>query len=690
MGSVVAPVPPSDSNVVKNTRLTVSDQHTPPNNTTNRHANPANVETSGNITFVQQWLLVKMSTQLTNSTHHLRQGEFGEAQRTLDGEYQTYLSKYSELAAETPTSQDDRLAQAFAVLEAGQISYTKSVRMYVDDYQSFREAMADGNKTRARMIARHLENQTTQLNRTGTSLAHRYVNVSNVTTRDLNTSRETILAITHNISRRQAVVRKTLFNKTKINVTVYPSRISHRQPGTIRGRLSTINESPIANQRIRLRIAGKLVHTQTNEMGHFSVLYRPTTVTAGQQTITIQYLPDDSSKYLPSASSFNTTINRVRPEITINHRPSEVGYDDELIVWGSVTAENIGAANVPITVAINNQTMAHGQTNPRGRYELNISIPGSIPDGRQTLVTQLAMQDRALIGVETKSTVNISRTPTRITLSVRKVSWSNTSLKGRLRTADNVPINDARIRISGNRTNPITLQTNRTGHFNGNVTYLQEDSHSDRTAIIIAMYNSTNSNLGVAKTTTTIQVPPNPRGSNEGLTSQLIQRLSKMSSETGFLVVLASLISLFAGMIFRYRYQKGLSRSTDNTLTDLSRGDQKESEQIYSNLDQHIDTDTRLSDARSYLNEGNYDRTVELSYGLVRRLFADEVQRSEFRTHWEFYTTCRDNGFDQAGLKSLRRITEIYERAAFTPNSVSRTEAESALDHASALISGKM
>lgn len=54
-------------------------------------------------------------------------------------------------------------------------------------------------------------------------------------------------------------------------------------------------------------------------------------------------------------------------------------------------------------------------------------------------------------------------------------------------------------------------------------------------------------------------------------------------------------------------------------------------------------------------------------------------------THWEFFVACREAGLDDDRIDTLRRLTETYERAAFSPRTVSETSANWVVEAAAAV-----
>lgn len=89
-----------------------------------------------------------------------------------------------------------------------------------------------------------------------------------------------------------------------------------------------------------------------------------------------------------------------------------------------------------------------------------------------------------------------------------------------------------------------------------------------------------------------------------------------------------------------------------------------------------------LQRASTELQSGSYGTAVQASYSAVRQGLAARIGGTEALTHWEFYQAYSEAEQTDSALDALRELTEEYERAAFSGNSVTQDHAQRVLARA--------
>ena len=62
---------------------------------------------------------------------------------------------------------------------------------------------------------------------------------------------------------------------------------------------------------------------------------------------------------------------------------------------------------------------------------------------------------------------------------------------------------------------------------------------------------------------------------------------------------------------------------------------------------------------------------MELGYARLRYRLSTLLGIGHGQTHWEFFELVRESGLKSKQVNALRRVTEVYEQAAFAAGSLS-------------------
>jgi hypothetical protein len=242
----------------------------------------------------------------------------------VSGDYQNLLEKYVDVAGETRGEGDDETAEQFQQAREKQQSLAEDVQEYQDTRAEYEEARANGNGTRARELAREMERQAEAIQRNATELQRIFERISNRTAVDMTEAHRAIENVSENVSEQQAAVREATFVETRLEVEVNTTRISFKNPLELSGTLFAANGTPIANATVSIQVGSRSYTVTTDTEGRFSLTHRPTTMTIGEQSLDVSYIPRTTAIYLGSNAALSVNVTQVRSTMTVSMAPTSV------------------------------------------------------------------------------------------------------------------------------------------------------------------------------------------------------------------------------------------------------------------------------------------------------------------------------------------------------------------------------
>jgi hypothetical protein len=648
-------------------------------NETVRHVNPDETNRNGDLAALQSLLASRMAERLTGSSIELSQGQYDLARQLVGEEYRDQYGKYVDVNGET---REDSDTEEFERARERQREFTDEVQSYNETREEYREAKRSGNEQRARELARALEQQAKNVSETSEQLNRSYGNVSDGTGVDLTRASAAVRNVTEDILAQQAEIRAEEFEQTILSVTPQSEAASFANPQIIDGRLRTESGSALANRTVVIRVAERRATVETNATGAFTLKYRPVTTRAASTSVTVRYVPVDTSVYLGARANASFVVEQVDSAVSVERLTPRATFGTPVEVSGEVTAAGRGVPGVPVVVSIEGTRLARGTTTEDGRFSLAGSLPASVPVGTRTVTVRVPLEDRAIGGSETTRTLEVTETATSLTLKT-ETTGTTVTLTGGLTTQAGDGIAGQQLEIRQNGSLVTTTQTGPEGRYEATVS--GEAGERYRVAV---RYEEPSTNLQDASASAVVTLPPANGGSGGGGVSGsgadggLLERISGAAENP--LVVLGALLGLGAVPVLvlvawriNRRGAEGQGESEQGTVAETGiEGAEDPGQSSEGESDP-------LAVARSAVDE-NTDAAVESAYSVTRGRLGTEAIASPDATHWEFYQACVAAGLDNPD--ALEALTSLYERAAFSPSKVSRGDAEIAVAEASRLI----
>ena len=649
-------------------------------NNTTQHEDPERIDSGEDVSDVIRWLEGRLAGRLGQSTVELNQGQADAARRLLGEEFTDQFERYAYVTSQTRTNDDDRTSEQFRETRQKQEEFTTAVQEYRETRDEYEEARRNGNETGARRLARELQRLSRTANRTGGTLRTDYGNLSNGTAADLSEASGAVQNITDEIDQQQAEIVQETFVRTALTLRPDSRRISFLTPLSITGQLAGEDGSTPAERPVRLRIGNQTIRAKTNANGTFTATYRPTLLRAGEQPVTVRYLPRNESVYLGSNGSVTVSVVQVTPDLSVEQPPEPVVFGDQIEVAGTLSAQDIGARGVPVTVRLGGVRLGTVRTTADGTYSFSGHVPAGVDDGERALTVSVSLEDRALASVDRSEQLTVDPTETELTVSGEQITERTVRVRGTLQTADSNGIPDQQIELMVDGQSITTARTNSEGRFTERVSLPAGvvPDESNVSVRLAARYERPSSSLLASRARTTLRLRPfagvtnGSGGVGAGVGSagsgSLISIPEGIPIPLAAGTVVMGLFVLVGGAAYRRRGRAAREEeeSTDEDPTDLR--------SIKPPVRSTERSSSVLTGANAALEDGDHDTAVKLAYTSLKRTTTERLELPD-GTHWEFVVACRTVGLGEERLDVLARLTETYEQAAFAPRSVSVEDA---------------
>lgn len=626
-------------------------------NETDRHRNPETYREAGDQEGLADALEHQLRRRLGSSTIEVSQGEYDLASEYVDDSFEEQLSNYVEVAGDTGR---EETAETFESARETQETLTDARRQYAETYEDYQAAREAGDEARARELARELEALAGEINASSASLADHYGAIEADTGADMSEPIDAAASVDEEVAATQADVRAQTFEETRLSVDAEAESISFSDPLLATGTLETDDGEPVGGETIRLDVGNRTTTVATDADGSFSFQYRPVSVPAAAESVSVTYVPENASAYLGSETSVAVSIDQETPAI----EPPTVGADsvafgDEASVETTVTVDGEPVPALPVVVRLGGETLGVLETDADGVVAGAVSIPATVPEGDRELTLAVPFENRALAGASASTAVTVAETTPDLSVRADATSDGDLAVNGTFAAAGaGVAGQSVAIAVDGE---PVaTATTDADGRF-GAVVTIPDSADGDVTVTASTSGDGTNLEP-VAATATVATAPQSAGGWPVGLPTRLVGGLG---------VVLAA--SVGGWWLWRRRRAGGdaelplgeVSAASD----DADAADRSGSAAA-----------ALLTRAQEELGSNRPDEAVRAAYGAVRRHLG--AAGDDARTHWEFY---RDREAAAVDAASLRDLTEDYERATFGPEPVDRSTAERALARARTL-----
>ncbi|MFB6157432.1 MAG: hypothetical protein ABEJ34_06290 [Haloferacaceae archaeon] len=656
------------------------------NNTTTIHQNPAEVAPERTAPELQAYLLAQMSGTLGASVDNLSRRDYDRAAALLDRQYAANLSRYRAVAAELDEEEQAAIYERLGVVQGAVIEDARTAERLARQY---RAAERNGSDARARRLARRLLNRSRAISTNTTRLVQTYERAGNRTGVDYSAEIAQLERIQRRVTAAAAQVRAREFDSTALSVRVNRTTAAFTAPARVTGRLTAGNATPVANRSITLRAGEQRHAVETNASGAFAFVYRPVLAPANASTLTVRYLPAETSVYLPANASVPLQIRQTEATLTDVSATSPVGFGETLRVRGAVTVDGRRVAGLPLRVLVNETQFATTTPGPNGTFRARATVPAAIPAGTRQLAVR-GPPDRA-VRLDATRPLTVAETPTTLTGSVARRTESRAVVTGRFTTADGRALANRTLRVTVGRRDR-TVETDANGSYVVRVDLTLGRLDTPRDQVRVA-YREAPSNL--ERTSVVVPIPPRPPSTSsrdlDDLTLVGLLRAVVFSEATLGLVAILASAGLVGATVRLYRRRRDDPSADPDPADDPSADpDPADAASAGESLPDDPPDPTHpyaaaLDDARRALSAGATDAAVRGSYGVVWAILRDLVD-AETPTHWELYAAVSETGHVPAA--PLRRLTETYEQTAYAATPVGDAAARDALVDADAVLAG--
>ncbi|WP_139173354.1 DUF4129 domain-containing protein [Halogranum gelatinilyticum] len=631
------------------------------NNTTVRHEDPDSTNENGDLDGVESHLAGVLAERLGESTVQLSQGEYDRARDLVGDDYSSPLEKYVDVAGETG---NEATAEEFEDAQEAQQELTNTVQEFRETREEYREAKQNGNERRARELARELSRLSQQSEQNSQRLTQSFANVSNQTGIDVSDSTQTVDDIQRNVSAQEQDVIAAEFTQTDLTIDVSRSEISFQSPLLVSGRLVAENGSTLTQRRISLEAGSQTITTTTDSEGRFSFNYRPVTLPLSTESVTIRYIPNNTSVYLGSNATATVSVTQTNASLAITSASSSVAYREEMTVTGVVSVNGTSVEGMPVLVSLGNTPLETVQTNTDGRFQLETALPATVSAGTQQLSVKVERDDRAVTASPARQAVEVEQTVTTLSVTAEEDSTRSVRLSGEFKTADGSTISNQQIKFLVNGS---LLGTSTTGPEGGYQSRIQIPesvvSGVSEEVTVRAVFTGGGTNLESARATVSVPITSDNGSGEED--SSLFAALGSLPTLISGAVVLTLVVA--SGVAYSRRSED------DETATVPTTGGPA------SQPTEPTETAGRslLTLARDHVDRGKTETAIEAAYEALRRRFEGRLELAPSATHWEFYQQYHTEIGDQS--TELRELTERYEQAAYGPHDPSASDASAAI-----------
>ncbi|MXR40708.1 hypothetical protein GRX01_05025 [Halobaculum sp. WSA2] len=660
------------------------------NNSTVRHEDPESVDGDGDTAAISSHLVGQLAGNLNGSLTSLNQEEYERAKELLGSGYDDDLEKYVDVQGDIDGGDGDD-GGGFESAQRTQQTYVEQVQSFRQTREEYREAVENGNRERARRLARNLTETADRIETTQRELLAAYSRIENTTGVNLAGEREMIQETTANVSETAAELETAELTRTRLSLSVADPRASFLDPLTISGTLRTANGTPVANRSIEVRVGQRTLTATTDESGALTLRYRPTLLRANATEVRVVYRPENASVYLPSNGTVPIDVQQVEATATLT-APAEASFGDRVAVNGSVTADGVAVDGIPLRLRVGNATLGTGTTGEDGAYSLAGTLPAEVDDGQQRVVVAPASDDRAVVVTAVESALAVEPTTTRLAANASLESADTVAVRGRLTTSDGTPVAGESVDVRLGDRVVASVTTGPDGRYAETVAVPAALSDAE-TATLVASYAAPETNLEPARARTTVSlVAPDgeaddPAGNTDGLgilgpgvsgvLTPVLAAVPLPAEQIGLLV--AGLLVVLAGV---GAYGLATREDSDPTApaesTAATAGADADAPAAAAAAES---TPAPLDDARAHLAE---DPTVatQVAFATVRDALAERHGVDDALTHREIARAYREATDADAAADALDHLTDVYERAAFGPAGVSQADAEGAIEDA--------
>lgn len=656
------------------TVTTVTSDSAPVENETTPHKNPETVSEAGDSDRVAAYLSDRLSGLLGASSQNISAGQYEQARALLGDEYNETLSQYIEVTGDTDQG---TAAEAFesARDDAAQLSTLRTE--FEETRQAYETAVDNGERERARRLARELATLAEQIDDVAVQLNTQLNEVENTTGTDLNSTQTSISTVQNATTETATVITATEFTATELTATATPPTVSYAAPTTVTGTLHTTAGEAIRNESVTLQIGGSEVTTKTNAMGQFSVAYQPIALPLNATTVPVAFVPGDVSPYRAANTTATVQVSeQATSTVSLTTTQVSTSPGQSIPISGTVTiGANSTTAGVPVVLERAGQQIGTAETTANGSFTVEGAVPVETAQGVTPYSIRVPLTDAAVSGSTATLNVSVTDAATTLTLATNITGTSSpvVGVSGSLTLASGESVPGQAISIFVGETQVDTTTTDAAGRYEATIPTTAFDSYESNPTIRVA-FTESDAALAESRAETTTTLPPAFTTTENGV-QQFFEQPGQLLIVVGLIggLVLGSIaVARTAGLAVPWR--PASSDAVTETATDTTAA----ASTTAASSDSPTRAQTLLAHAEQSLATDETATAVQSAYASLRLALAPTVPDSRADTHWEFYDRCKEANIEP--LDEAETVTTAYEEAMFAPITISPERAQQVVE----------
>lgn len=632
-----------------------------------RHSDPAAVEAgAADLNNVSVRLARSLGVRLNTSAAAVRDEEFAAAAAELGPGYEADAERLAAIAAATDDPDAERLAAAFRTAGDRQRRSVAQAERFRELYTEYQQARAAGDEAEARALAGRLTEQASELNQTAEGLREAYDELEAVNETRADRAQRLINQSVERVQRIAANTRTSTYRTTRLTARAVEATGSPARPLAVVGRLRTTDGTPLTDRTV---VAGPPSHrtvARTNATGGFRLEHSPTTLDRGSASLSLSFEPSGTTGNLGSTTSVPVTVDAAPVTVDVAAAPATVNAAAPGRITGSVRADgpDPGVVGVPVEVRVDGRRVATARTDATGQFESKLAVDRSIPAGRTELTVVAGRAGSAVEPTRVSRPARVTPVDTALSATAERVASGTVRVTGRLQTVAGAPLGGQSVTVSAGEAPFGLLTVDDDGRFAGNLSLTAEQvdgAGRPGSVSVVVRFTGASTHLAGSQVTETVAFPS--VGGPFGLGVPAWQWVGALAA----VAVLAGATAVALRLSGAGDADESLSPGPDDGPPATRSAESGEPEP-----ESESDPTATLAAATAAVGESTR-RAADLGYVAVRaRLVSDLALEADGRalTHWEFYRACRDRELDDETLARFRRLTELYERAVYTDQSV--------------------
>ncbi|QLD88752.1 hypothetical protein HWV07_06765 [Natronomonas salina] len=638
-----------------------------------QHENPDEADDDSDLQELERWFGGRMGEIHADCTEGITVGNY-DACEDLDSEYESYLERYVTVERETTSNESERDAETFNQTRNDQQELAERLQAFNETRQEYEAAREAGDDDRARARAREMRRQANRINELSENVSGGLRALDDDSSANLTRSAEQIEGTAAGVNDTATEAESASLEPVELAVDS-DDEASYASPATVSGLVRTGDWSAVTDGVVVVEdAAGFQANTSLNEDGRWSVSYRPTAIETGETTLSVRYVPRNTSRYMGVNETTALSVAETPTTLEVEDATTQAAYGENVTATGTLTAGGEQPENVTVNISVQDEVVGTTRTDSEGRFEVTGPLPAAAPAGNATLGVHGGAPGTALAPSNESQPLSVSATATSISAQV-DYDDDRAHVSGRLETADGEPVARQTVRLEADGSSRLAT-TDANGAYSITV-----DRPASRQEAVVG-YPSNGGNLNGSQTDVTIEPRSDDSFAGFGDLSESLgmptvgQTLQSLWASHPILMTFLGVLFLLNAAFWVYAAWRRFGGGAD----EAEAGGDGVAE-VDPPASAVADETGGLAAARAQLEQAP-STAVQLAFATVR----SALGMADSRTHWEVYQAASES-LDEDRRAALRTITETFEAATFSPGGVDSERASDAVDDAERCLS---